>query len=444
MATQSINPVTTEERLIWFGLVATYPIYFLGGLYVSGSVLGYLILAALLLRLFVEGNQNTHRSVPAMAWLWIIAMLVMLIALWAGHANWGLGMGKTIKSTIGWAKGWALIALFIFLGAVLPLRKELIIRGVCILGWHTFLFSAFTFIAYMLRLPGELFVSPLQIVGGPGPNFFTVSLYGLNPETGGGRWQFFGPWAPAAGLLACIYLVICLQEEDKTWRTRGILGATAMCLLCQSRAGWAIFICLWPMVVFSDKFREPWFLLVIGFVVPLILVLGQPVLEFVLDSYEQVKQSRPGSTRVRQALATIAIQRWESEAYWFGHGVVERGPKLVEGMPIGSHHSWYGLLFVKGLVGLLALAIPMFISAIYLFIYSQVSKIAQTALCLLAVFICYSFFENLEILSYLYWPALLWIGMAFNPLNTLTREERSGSKQNQSEQQLKSSGVQHV
>ena len=78
MATQSINPVTTEERLIWFGLVATYPIYFLGGLYVSGSVLGYLILAVLLLRLFVEGNQNTHRSVPAMAWLWIVAMLVML------------------------------------------------------------------------------------------------------------------------------------------------------------------------------------------------------------------------------------------------------------------------------------------------------------------------------------------------------------------------------
>lgn len=428
MATQSINPVSAEERLIWFGLVATYPVYFLGGLYVTGSVLGYLILGIVLLRMFICGNQDYAKQIPAMAWVWIIAMIVMLIALWIGHSNWSLGTGKTIKSSIGWAKGWALMALFIVLGGILPLRKELLIRGVCILCWHTFIFSVITYIAYTIRIPGELFVSPLKIVGGPGPNFFTVSLYGLNPETGAGRWQFFGPWAPAAGLLACLYLVICLQETDSKWRNRGILGATAMCLLCQSRAGWAIFICLWPMVLFSDKFREPWFLLTAGFVLPTIIILGQPVLEFVLDSYEQIKASRPASTRVRAALANIALQRWESEAYWFGHGIVERGPKLVEGMPIGSHHSWYGLLFIKGLVGLLALAVPMFITGIYLFFYSQFSKVAQTGLCLLAVFVCYSFFENLEILSYLYWPALLWIGMAFNPVNTLDKDEMARMK----------------
>lgn len=420
MATQSINPVSTEERLIWFGLVATYPLYFLGALYITGSVLGYLILGVVLLRLFVEGNTDYSKQIPAMAWLWVAAMLVMLIALWIGHSDWGLGTGKTIKSSIGWAKGWALMALFIVLGSILPLRPELIIRGVCILCWHTFIFSVITFVAYKVGFPGELFVSPLKVVGGPGPNFFTVSLFGLNPETGGGRWQFFGPWAPAAGLLACVYLVFCLQEKDSTWRKKGILGATLMVLLSQSRAGWAIFVCLFPMVLFSDKFREPWFLLTAGFLIPALLILGLPLFEFLMDSYEQIKASRPASTRVRAALANIALQRWESEAYWFGHGIVERGPKLVEGMPIGSHHSWYGLLFVKGLVGLLALAIPMFISSIYLFFYSQFSKIAQTGLCLLAVFICYSFFENLEILSYLYWPALLWLGMAFNPKNTLS------------------------
>lgn len=440
MATQSINPVTAEERLIWFGFLGTYPVYCFGALYVTGSVLGYLILGVILLRLFISGNQDYSKQVPAMAWLWLIAMLFMLIALWAGHSNWDLGTGKTIKSTIGWAKGWALIGLFIFLGAVLPIRPELIARGACIVGWHTFIFASFTFVAYMIKVPGELFISPFQAVGGPGPKFFMVSLYGLNPETGAGRWQFFAPWAPAAGLLACLYLVLCLQEKDKKWRMRGIMGITAMCLLCQSRAGWAIFICLWPMVIFSDKFKEPWFLFIAGFLIPAILILGQPLFEFMMDSYEQVKASRPASTRVREALASIALQRWESEAFWFGHGIVEKGPKLVEGMPIGSHHSWYGLLFVKGLVGLLALAIPMGVSAIYLFIYSQVSKIAQTALCLLAVFVCYSFFENLEILSYLYWPALLWIGMAFNPMNTLPQKARDEN----TIIYIDSQGVQHV
>ena len=44
---------------------------------------------------------------------------LVLVALWAGHMNWGLGVGKTIKSTIGWAKGWALLALFPAAGAIL-------------------------------------------------------------------------------------------------------------------------------------------------------------------------------------------------------------------------------------------------------------------------------------------------------------------------------------
>jgi len=37
---------------------------------------------------------------------------------------------------------------------------------------------------------------------------------------------------------------------------------------------------------------------------------------------------------------------------------------------------------------------------------------------MIIVFICYSFFENLEILAFIYWPALLWIGMALNPRKT--------------------------
>ena len=34
------------------------------------------------------------------------------------------------------------------------------------------------------------------------------------------------------------------------------------------------------------------------------------------------------------------------------------------------------------------------------------------------VLVCYSFFENLEILSFIFWPALLWIGIALNPLRS--------------------------
>lgn len=408
------HPAYAEEKLIWFGLVCTYPVYLFGGLYVTGSILGWLILLVVCCRRYIDLRQQSPK-IPPLAWLWVGCMSGMLVVLWVGHANWELGTLKTIKSSIGWAKGWALIALFIVIGAIAPIKKELLIRGVCIISCHSFIFAIITLTAYIVGLPGEIYISPLKIVGGPGPNFFTVSMYGLNPETGAGRWQFFGPWAPAAGLLSCIYLVICLQEKDKFWRIFGVLGCLAMCLLSQSRAGWLVFVLIWPMVYSFDKLREPWFLLMLGVLLPLVLILGQPLFEWLLATQQQIKDARPESTRVRASLANIAIQRWQAEAWYFGHGIVERGPDIVKGMPIGTHHTWYGLLFVKGFLGFALLALPMLISAVYLLWQAFFRKIAHCALCLMAVMICYSFFENLEVLSYLYWPALLLIGMALNP-----------------------------
>ena len=403
--------ISTEEKLVWYGLVYTYPLFMLGALYVSGSVLGWLIIGVLGLRFYILGKPCSAK-LPLLVWLWIAGMLVMLLALLIAHGNWSLGTGKTIKSSIGWAKGWALLAVFPIIGALAAVRSEVVVRAVCVVAVHTLIFAIISYMAYLVRLPGDIYLSPLKVVGGPGETFFMVSLYGLNPETGAGRWRFFGPWAPAAGLLACIYLIFCLHEKHPKWRNWGVAGCFAMILLSQSRAGLAIFIMLFPMVLFADKLKQPWFLLAAGVLLPAMLLLSEPIYTWLMDSYEQVKQQRPGSTRVRQALANIALQRWQAEAPIWGHGIVERGPAIVEGMPIGSHHSWYGLLFVKGVVGVVALAVPMLLTSIYLIWQTQFNDTARMALCMMAVFICYSFFENLEILSYLYWPAMLIVGMA--------------------------------
>ena len=414
MATCSTDQLFVEEKLIKGFLVWSYPIYFLGGTYLIGSIIGWILIMLLVLRVLVQ-PELLPKQIPAMVWLWILAMIIMLFALWIGHANWYLGLAKTIKSSIGWAKGWALIAVFILIGAVANINPKHLIRGTCMVAFHTAIFAAITILFSIIRLPGELFVSPVQFIGGPGPAFFTVSLYGLNPETGAARWQFFAPWSPAAGMLACLYVVICSAEKDKVWRRRGIIGCLAMCLLSQSRAGWAIFIGLLPLLAMGDKIRQPPVLFAAGVIFTLVLTLGQPVIDALMQGYEDVKNQRPESTRVRSTLASIALQRWQSEAFWFGHGIVEQGPKIVEGMPIGSHHSWYGLLFVKGLVGLLSLLIPMCITLLYLFAHALFYPLARIAFFLMLVIVGYSFFENLEILSYLFWPALVLIGMAFNP-----------------------------
>jgi hypothetical protein len=408
---------STEERLVWFGLTLTYPFFAFGGLYVMGSVIGWMIFIVVLLRWYVNGKDK-NAVIPAIVWLWILGGFFMLVALLIGHSNWDLGLAKTIKSSIGWAKGWALMPLFLFIGAFVDIKPQLVVRAVCVVSFHSLIFASVTVVLYMVGAPGDLFISPLQVIGGPGESFFTVSLFGLNPETGGGRWRFFTPWAPAAGFMACIFLIFTSQEKEPFWRNSGLAGSFIMCLLSQSRAGWVIYIALAPLCFFSKHFKNPLLIILFGLFIPAILLLGEPLFNLITNSYEDIKASRPDSTRVRNTLEVLALQRWESEAPIWGHGIVEKGPKIVEGMHIGSHHNWYGLLFVKGIVGLLALAIPLTFTCIYLFWHSLKSEICYTAALMAIVFICYSFFENLEILSFIYWPALLWIGIALNPLKS--------------------------
>ena len=410
-------PTSSEEKLVWYGLTLTYPLFSIGALYVMGSVIGWMIFMVVALRWYVNGKGSTS-AIPLIVWLWVIGTLLMLVALIIGHANWGLGLGKTIKSSIGWAKGWALMPLFLFIGAFVDIKPQLVIRAVCVVSLHSLIFACLTMVIYFTGINGDLFISPLKVIGGPGETFFTVSLFGLNPETGAGRWRFFTPWAPAAGFMACIFLIFTCQEKDKFWRNAGLLGSFTMCLLSQSRAGWVIYIALTPLCFLNKYFKNPAWLVVVGIIIPTIGLLGEPLFNLLMNSYEDIKAARPGSTRVRNTLEVLALQRWEAEAPIWGHGVVEKGPKIVESMPIGSHHTWYGLLFVKGIVGLLALAIPLSITAIYLVLNSFRNPINYTATLMCVVFICYSFFENLEILSFLYWPALLWIGIALNPMKS--------------------------
>lgn len=113
------------------------------------------------------------------------------------------------------------------------------------------------------------------------------------------------------------------------------------------------------------------------------------------------KGARTDSTRVGETLQRIAWERWQSEAVWFGHGTVQPGPHLVEYMPIGSHHTWHALLFVKGVVGFLAFIIPFFIHMAVVVKDTVHNGRGQLPLGILMTFLLLSFGENIEIEVYL-------------------------------------------
>lgn len=420
---------TAEERMARTAIVWTYGFYAFGALYVVGPVLGWLLFGLLLARLYLTHDpvpKALMAALPIAVWLWLIGMIVMQIALIGGHLSFDLGMGKLIKSSIGWAKGWALIALFILVGAVSDIRPATIHRAMCIVGLHTVILTPVLVAAWVIGLPQVLYVSPLKAVGGPGPEFFAVQLYLIDPSNGAPRWQFFTPWAPAAGFMSSIMLVCALAEKKLSWKVVGLAGAITIAVLSKSRMA-LLALFLIPLATWGlSRMLNPVILALGALASTLGGLVATGLLLLAEDAIGEFRAARADSTRVREALGRIAVQRWQSEAPIWGHGVVEPGPHLVEYMPIGSHHSWFGLLFVKGIVGFLALLIPLAWTLGHLIIAAQRRPEVRPALSVVLMMVFYSFGENLEILAYLIWPGLILVGAALRPtLRPLQDGERT-------------------
>ena len=412
----NLQPQNVPERLVWWSIILTYPIWIIGGLYVVGSVLCWLLLVCLLIKILASMDhpeENEEISISPVIWLWIIGMIIMQVALIAGHVNFNLGTGIIIKSSIGWAKGWAALALYPLAGA-LPIRSSIPTRAICIVGFHTLLIMPLLLLTPNLGLPEVLYVSPLRAIGGPGNEFFDVPLYEIDGSTGDLRWRLFAPWGPALGFVGNINFMICLQEKNRKWKILGIIGSILMCFVCKSRLAQLSIILIPLTTAIITRLRQPLMLITLGVVSYLGGIFATSILTAVSDYWEGFKGARAGSTRVRFALKRIAFHRWETEAPIWGHGVVEGGPHLVEYMAIGSHHTWAGVLFVKGLVGFVALAVPMLVTLLDMLRRAASSsyRLGSTGLGVIIILFMYTFGENLEILVYLYGPGMLVMGMA--------------------------------
>ncbi|MBK1634803.1 capsular biosynthesis protein [Rhodovulum adriaticum] len=403
------------EALVLRTLAWTWPFYFLGALYVVGPVLAWLLggLAALSLYLgpAIRADLRATGPVPPVVWGWFAGMALMLVALWAGHVNWDMGLKQTIKSSIGWAKGWALMALFPLAGAVLPIRREVLIRGQCIVGLWTLALIPILAAAPYLGLPERIFTSPLKAVGGPGPEYFSVYFFTFDPSSWTPRWQFYAPWSPFAALLGVVMVLFALEEKDNRWRAAGIAAGTLMILMSKSRMGLVGLVACTIGPRMMPLILRGWAWQVVAALTAALAALGPALIRLVSDGVAAFKGARADSTRVRATLQRIAGERWENEAFWFGHGRVAPGPHLVEYMPIGSHHTWWGLLFVKGLIGFLALLVPLVWQTGLALIDAARGPRGRLPLGIVMTLVLLSMGENIEIEAYMMWPGLIILGL---------------------------------
>jgi O-antigen ligase len=64
----------------------------------------------------------------------------------------------------------------------------------------------------------------------------------------------------------------------------------------------------------------------------------------------------------RELITRVALYRFKDSPIW-GHGVTNKGTQLLaHHPPVGTHNTIVGLLYVKGLIGLVAFVTPMIIS----------------------------------------------------------------------------------
>lgn len=410
--TGQANPA---EALASRTLALTWVFYLLGALYIVGPALGWILAALGALALYLgpamRPDLRAAGPVPPIVWGWIAGMSALLVVLWIGHVNWRLGLGATIKSSIGWAKGWALLAVFPFAGAVLPIRREAIVRAHGHLALGTLILLPTFLAAPFVGAPALLFTSPLKAVGGPGPEYFSVFLYTIDPGNGAARWQFYAPWSPFAGMLGVFLALFAREETRRFWRWVGFAAALAMILASKSRMSLvALPVCL-LLPSLAPLLLRSWAWGFAAAAMAGIAVVSGALVDAARRAVEAFRGARADSTRVRETLQRIAEERWRGEAPWFGHGAVERGPHIVEYMPIGSHHTWYGLLFVKGLVGVVALALPTIWQFALAFLDAVRGARGRLPLGIALALTILSLGENIEIEAYLIWPALLTLGV---------------------------------
>lgn len=406
---------TWPDAFCFWSITLTWPFYILGALYVVGPLLAWTFFGAVVIKTYLTPFDQTSLPIflrlPSIVWCWLISSVFLLVIIWIGHADWDLGLAQTIKSSFGWAKGWALIAIFILAGTSLKISRLSLVRAQSIQGFFTLMVLPLLLVAPMLGLPQKLYTSPLEVIGGPGPEYFTVYLYTIDPATMTARWQFYAPWAPFAGLLGVTMVLFSLEDRRLFWKLSGILGGISIILFSQSRMSMISLVACFILPRILVRLKDPFWLFVLAAVVLIAGVFEPTLQELLASNVDSFNGARAASSRVRETLQSIAFYRWQTEAYWWGHGTVERGPHLVEFMPIGSHHTWFALLYVKGACGFVTFLIPFLWHFLFAVKEAVIGTQGRLPLALLLNLVILTFGENIEIEAYLLWPIFVMLGI---------------------------------
>lgn len=414
-----LKPQNLEEKLIWYSIVGIYGINFLGALYVWTPLLAWVLVAILGIKLWHQTEDTPPQekvTIPLSIWIWVVGMLCMELSIIVSHIDLDLGWTKIASSTVVWARSWALMALFPLAGCLPSVRPRLVYRAVCIASAQSIVFALLAFLAFKVNFY-PTYLTPWWYLFRGDPQVYTVATLGYPPVDGSEhefRLNLFTPFANSLGIVGAVFFFLTLQESNKRWKWAGAIGAAIMVIFSFSRMT-TLCLVIVPIITWLLT-HFTWQMRMIGGLASFSLGLfATLVLDSARNFYEATFVNfRQGSERVRSKLAEIALYKWETEYQTWGHGfVAERGPETTEGIPLGTHNQWPDLLYLKGTVGFIAFLVPLVWTVADLLLKAQKSQNAKVGLTLIVLLTICTSGANIEAATYLYWPGLFMLGIAF-------------------------------
>jgi hypothetical protein len=416
MNQNEMKPRNLPEQIVWYLAIGTYPLYFIGSLYIIVPLVGTILCLAALWQWRLQNEETPVLErvfISPSAWVWLIASLVIELAIIVAHFNFDLGLQQIIFSTVNnWYRRWAIIPMFIMAGHFY-IRPKLMYRAGCIIAIEAAAVIIIGTILASIGVPEIQYTSPLAIFGGGEDHYRVVLFQNALQE----RIYSFTPWYTATGTLGNFFFFLAWEEKVAKWRNAGIVSALIMVLVSQSRAALLCIPFVLVVVWLTKNIFYPRVQLLSSLACFILGIFSFQIGKVISFAQEQFTNFRGRdslySSRVRNVLYRMTIKRWWNDAPIWGHGrVAEKGPAVIAMMPVGTHNTWLGGLYTFGLVGFFALAIAIIFSFFNLIIQGRKYNPAKVGLCLFISLFVSTFTDSVEYINYVNWSALLFIGIA--------------------------------
>lgn len=393
-------PESLIEKFFFAACLSPYLVYFVG----LGPIAPLLLAWPIIMLAFFVWLREGIRP-PVLALVWCLSCCGILLEELLTLYMRGVGF----KHIPWWVLTYALGAFLPLAGGLI--RPAVISTASALLGVQTLIYCLVAFVltaAQVLPLIEYKAIIPSSLFGNK--DLFSVHFlapaYRIDQEW---RLVAFTPYAPFAGAMAIMFMIMTLVGKNSLWKWVGVTGWVMLLICTYSRMGiLASFTCIMIYVIVS--FGRRYFFLAAGAGILAAAAVAGPLLHFKEQASSAVHSARLNSSQDRENLRAIAYEDWlYGEHAVLGAGETVPGSQIVNQVYIGDLDSLGAMLFLRGAVGFCLTVLPI----VFTFVFGLsggTHPYYRAAACIAAALMFYSWSQSLKDLFMYFWPIFLFLG----------------------------------